>query len=63
MSFVSEVVSSLTGTTPEVYDLVVVGSGFAVCPPCEARCKKDVLITSTGFHDHFEFPGRMQKAW
>ncbi|KAK5190178.1 hypothetical protein LTR96_008145 [Exophiala xenobiotica] len=29
MSFVSEVVSSLTGTTPEVYDLVVVGSGFA----------------------------------
>lgn len=31
MSFVSEVVSSLTGSGTEVYDLVVVGSGFAVC--------------------------------
>ncbi|KIW53099.1 hypothetical protein PV05_08696 [Exophiala xenobiotica] len=29
MSFVSEVVSSLTGASAEVYDLVVVGSGFA----------------------------------
>lgn len=31
MSFVSDVVNSLTG--PEVYDLVVVGSGFAVRSP------------------------------
>lgn len=30
MSFVSDVVSNLTGSVPEVYDLVVVGSGFAV---------------------------------
>jgi hypothetical protein len=27
---VSQVVTSLTGSSPEVYDLVVVGSGFAV---------------------------------
>lgn len=32
MSVVSNVVTSLTGSSPEVYDLVVVGSGFAVSP-------------------------------
>lgn len=47
MSFVSEVVSSLTGTGPEVYDLVVVGSGFAVCfrqRVCVSRMTRSIVI-------------------
>lgn len=59
---VSQVVSSLTGSSPEVYDLIVVGSGFAVITRLVLKVKS-VLKIPVGFYDHIELPRRMQEAW